>query len=106
MVTKFDINNHNTVLVYKNNYENMIAPTNKKKLPGTFFNILIKIDNKVPSQSQSLFDNYVINTVWDHVCASRYDAISKTKPVETISIDSNFAKSANPTVDTVVIVQI
>ena len=52
--------------------------------------------------AQSLFNIYVIESVCEHVCSCNNDVISETKPVKTISTDSNFVKSTNPTVDTVV----
>ena len=83
MATNFENDKKNAVLICENNYNNMMESTNKKKLPDTFFNILIKIDIKVPTKSQSLFDISMIDTTCDCDCV--------WNNVETIYIDCYFA---------------
>jgi len=61
--------------------------TSKKNMSSISYNIFNNLDNKVPTQSQSLFNIYVIDSFCDHVRVCDNDTVPFTNIINTVSND-------------------
>ena len=86
MATKFDHDSGYTILVCAVSYVNTVTTTNKRKIPSMFHDIFNNLDTKVPSQSQSLVNIYVVDTFWDQFCVLNNDTVPFTDTTSTNNV--------------------